>query len=85
MIGLDNQIINHFIELGYIRQPGVESRRGAVARPVGSFRFPSPLIKPDVPISGIRLSDWLHRKARGGGPRCTRLRRSTPSSPNIVS
>jgi hypothetical protein len=28
-------------------------------------RFPSPLIKPDVPISGIRLSDWLHRKAHG--------------------
>ncbi len=29
-------------------------------------RFPSPLIEPDVPISGIRLSDWLHRKAHGG-------------------
>src|SRR6266571_1287675 len=27
-----------------------------------SPRFPSPLIKPDVPISGIRLSDWLHRR-----------------------
>jgi hypothetical protein len=27
---------------------------------------PSSLIKPDVPISGIRLSDWFHRKARGG-------------------
>ena len=25
-------------------------------------RFPSPLIKPDVPISGIRLSEWLHRR-----------------------
>jgi hypothetical protein len=24
-------------------------------------------IKPDVPISGIRLSDQLHRKAHGGG------------------
>jgi hypothetical protein len=24
-------------------------------------RFPSPLIKPDVRISRIRLSDWLHR------------------------
>ncbi|MEA2730679.1 MAG: hypothetical protein QOF70_5154, partial [Acetobacteraceae bacterium] len=23
-------------------------------------RFPSPLIKPDVRISRIRLSDWLH-------------------------
>ena len=31
-----------------------------------AFRFPSPLIKPDVPISGIRLSDRLHRNARDG-------------------
>ena len=31
-------------------------------------RFPSPLIEPDVPISGIRLSDWLHRKAHGWRP-----------------
>jgi hypothetical protein len=30
-----------------------------------SPRFPSPLIKPDEPISGIRLSDRLHRKACG--------------------
>ncbi|MEH2608570.1 hypothetical protein [Bradyrhizobium sp. AZCC 1693] len=28
-------------------------------------RFLSPLIKPDVPISGIRLSDWFHRTAHG--------------------
>jgi hypothetical protein len=28
-------------------------------------RFPSPLIEPDVPISGIRLSDWFHRMAHG--------------------
>jgi hypothetical protein len=28
-------------------------------------RFPSPLIEPDVPISGIRLSDWLHRMTDG--------------------
>ena len=55
----------------------VESRTGAVAMP----RFPSPLIKPDVPISGIRLSDWLHRTAIGGGPMCTRRRRRTPPSP----
>ena len=25
----------------------------------------TPLIKPGVPISGTRLSDWLHRKAHG--------------------
>ena len=55
----------------------VESRKGAVAAP----RFPSPLIKPDVPISGIRLSDRLHRTAIGGGPMCTRRRRRTPPSP----
>src|SRR3954462_5734834 len=29
----------------------------------------------------IRLSDWLHCKAHGGGPRCTRRRCSTPSAP----
>jgi hypothetical protein len=27
------------------------------------LRFPSPLIEPDVRISRIRLSDWLHREA----------------------
>ena len=32
-----------------------------------SRRFPSSLIEPDVPISGIRLSDWFHRKAREEG------------------
>jgi hypothetical protein len=30
-----------------------------------TLRLPSPLIEPDVPISGIRLSDWLHREAYG--------------------
>ena len=29
-------------------------------------RFPSPLIKPDVRISRIRLSDWLHREHAAG-------------------
>jgi hypothetical protein len=38
---------------------------GLVATP----RFPSPLIKPDVQISRIRLSDWLHLTAHGGAPR----------------
>jgi len=38
----------------------VESRTGAVADAEAPPRFPSPLIKPDVPISGIRLSEWLH-------------------------
>jgi hypothetical protein len=40
----------------------VESRMGAVAWGLWpALRFPSPLIEPDVPVSGIRLSDWLHR------------------------
>jgi hypothetical protein len=39
----------------------VESRRGAVAGAMeASLRFLSPLIEPDVRISRIRLSDWLH-------------------------
>ena len=28
---------------------------------MATLRFLSPLIKPDMPISGIRLSDQLHR------------------------
>jgi hypothetical protein len=45
----------------------VESRMGAVAWGLWPTpRFPSPLIKPDEPISGIRLSDQLHRKAHDG-------------------
>jgi hypothetical protein len=44
----------------------VEDRRGGLGH-VATLRFLSSLIKPDVPISGIRLSDQLHRKAHGGG------------------
>ena len=32
--------------------------------------------EPDVPISGIRLSDWLHRTAHNGTVRGRRSRRS---------
>ncbi len=46
--------------------PAVESRMGAGADRRAPPRFPSPLIKPDVPISGIRLSDWLHRRLTNG-------------------
>src|SRR6185312_11643935 len=60
---------------------GVESRRGAVVARSAQARFLSPLIKPDVRISRIRLSDWLHRKARGGGRRCPLRRQSTADSP----
>ncbi len=63
----------------------VESRRGAVAWALwASLRFLSPLIKPDVRISRIRLLDRLHLKAHGGGPRWTRRRRITPNSPNAT-
>src|SRR4029453_3717180 len=45
----------------------VESRTGAGAwGHAASLRFPSPLIKPDVRISRIRLSDWFHLTAHGG-------------------
>jgi hypothetical protein len=61
---------------------------GAVLEALPIARFPSPLIEPDVPISGIRLSDWIHRMSSGigshasvspgTGPKCTRRRRNTP-------
>lgn len=42
----------------------VEDGRGNLGHSA-TLRFPSPLIEPDVPISGIRLSDWLHRGTHG--------------------
>jgi hypothetical protein len=58
----------------------VEDRRGSLGH-AATPRFPSPLIEPDVPISGIRLSDWLHREAHGVTGRSERSRRSRPRSP----
>ena len=43
-----------------------EDGRGGLGH-AATPRFPSPLIKPDVRISRIRLSDWFHRAAHGGG------------------
>jgi hypothetical protein len=40
----------------------VEDGRGSLGH-AATLRFPSPLIEPDVRISRIRLSDWLHREA----------------------
>jgi len=40
----------------------VEDGRGSL-RHAATLRFPSPLIEPDVPIYGIRLSDSFHRQA----------------------
>jgi hypothetical protein len=62
----------------------VEEERGCLGH-AAMLRFSSPLIKPDVPIAGIRLSDRLHCEAHGGGPTCTRRRRNTPSVPNTTS
>ena len=45
----------------------VEDGRGGLGH-TATLRFPSPLIKPDVRISRIRLSDWFHRAAHGGAP-----------------
>jgi hypothetical protein len=43
----------------------VEDGRGGYT-PGSLLRFPSPLIKPDVLISSIRLSDRHHRTTHGG-------------------
>jgi hypothetical protein len=59
----------------------VEDGRGGCALK-SSLRFPSPLIKPDVLISSIRLSDRRHRTTHGGRPLCARIRCGTASSPN---
>ena len=44
------------------RSGRVEDGRGSLGH-AATLRFPSPLIEPDVRISRIRLSDWLHREA----------------------
>src|SRR6516164_9097389 len=40
----------------------VEDGPGSLGH-AATLRFPSPLIEPDMRISRIRLSDWLHREA----------------------
>src|SRR5262249_6901743 len=63
----------------------VESRTGAVAwGHWPSPRFPSPLVELDVPISGIQLSDWLHRKTHDGAVSGRRSRRSRLSIDNVA-
>jgi hypothetical protein len=63
-----------------VREGRVEDGRGSLGH-AAALRFPSPLIEPDVPISGIRLSDWFHREAHSGAVRGRRSRRSRPRSP----
>src|SRR3954452_11698926 len=64
---LSTQTLRQTRNLAHARQPiqpaQVESRTGAVA----VLRFPSPLIKPDVRISRIRLSDWFRHGHMMGG------------------
>jgi hypothetical protein len=55
-----------------VRKGRVEDGRGSLGHSA-TLRFPSPLIEPDVPISGIRLSDWLHREVYGEQTNRTRL------------
>src|SRR3954465_16002946 len=43
----------------------VEDGRGGLGH-AATLRFPSPLIKPDVRISRIRLADWFQPAAHGG-------------------
>src|SRR5262249_10573686 len=50
-----------------------------------SLRFHSPLIEPDVRISRIRLSDWLHLEAHDGRLPWSLRSRTTPSSPKMVA
>jgi hypothetical protein len=50
---------------------------------LAAARFPSPLIKPDVPFSSIRLSDRLHHQFTEDFANV--MRRSTPSFPNTIS
>ena len=61
------------------RDGRVEDGRGNLGH-AATLRFPSSLIEPDVPISGIRLSDWFHREAHGATARGKCSRRSRPSS-----
>jgi len=45
-----------------------------------TLRFPSLLIEPDVPLSGIQLSDWLLREAHDGAASGRRSRQQAAFS-----
>src|ERR1700704_5638115 len=61
----------------------VEDGRGSLGHSA-TLHFPTPLVEPEVPISGIRLSDWLHRKAHDGAVSRRRSRRSRPTIDNFT-
>ena len=46
--------------------------------------FPSPLIKPDVRICRIRLSDSVHVRLTAGAAGLSQVRRCTPSFPKTT-
>ena len=56
----------HWLSVPYRGTRRVEERRGGLSL-WQSLRFLSPLIEPDLPICGLRLSDWFHRKSHGIG------------------
>jgi thymidylate synthase (FAD) len=55
----------------YVKLPIFVARQWVRHR-TASINEYSARYKPDMPISGIRLSDQLHREAHGGGAMCTR-------------
>jgi hypothetical protein len=54
---------------------------GAGAGNIRPSRFPSPLVKPDVRISRMRLSGWLHTQTHERAP-IGPWSRTTPKEPN---
>ena len=71
-------------DIPQVRVGRVEDGRGSLGHPA-TPRFPSPLIEPDVPISGIRLSDRLHREAHGSAMSGKRSRCMRPRSPETTA
>ena len=70
---VDKNLKHHGLIQAFSRTNRVRWRAESV------LRFLSPLIKPDVQISRIRLSDWLHHKAHDGDTLRTQFSCSGPS------
>jgi hypothetical protein len=51
---------------------------------LATFHFPSPLIEWSVPVSDVRLCEWLHREAHGAKDQGRHSRRSTPRSSKMT-
>ena len=81
MSGVTHATIAVAVLFGEQENSRVEDGRGGGALR-SPLRFPSPLIKPDVLVSSIRLSDRRHRTTHGGRPLCALIRCGTASSPN---